>query len=274
MNEHFRITAAEAVFHPVPCSGCRSEGFHGLRYKSDSANYHLCQMCFWRGNMDDKHRDDVFKEYNVWKVPGKPGSSLRRSLRCASAPGSGGQKRLPRFPDQPEQTLDLSNIVPASPLASHNGFHSQSEGGSRHMSPAVSGGYDRLVMARGGGGAGAHGRQFATLPQPGVAGGVNGSSQGRYKNEEHDLIASYARRLAGGPVGGQFGPESSPDDDLNMGPRPGGQKGGHRGQRDQSGERKEDRNLRLVHELELKNAEIMREIARLRQNRATVGELS
>ena len=51
---------------------------------------------------------------------------------------------------------------------------------------------------------------------------MNGSSQGRYKNEEHDLIASYARRLAGGPVW----PESSPDDDLNMGPRPGGQKGG------------------------------------------------
>ena len=225
--------------------------------------------------MDDKHRDDVFKEYNVWKVPGKPGSSLRRSLRCTSAPGSGGQKRLPRFPDQPEQPLDLSNIVPASPLASHNGFHSQSEASSRHMSPAVSGGYERLVMARGGGGGpgpGGHGRQFATLPQPGMAGagGVNGSSQARYKNEEHDLIASYARRLAGGPGGGQFGPESSPDDDLNMGPRPGGQKGGHRGQRDQSGERKEDRNLRLVHELELKNAEIMREIARLRQNRATV----
>ena len=47
-------------------------------------------------------------------------------------------------------------------------------------------------------------------------------------------------------------------------PSPGG--GGGSG----GGERREDRNLRLVHELELKNAEIMREIARLRQNRATV----
>ena len=78
----------------------------------------------------------------------------------------------------------------------------------------------------------------------------------RYKNEEHDLIASYARRLASG------GMESSPDDDLHT-PR-------HRDHRDPSGDRREDRNLRLVHELELKNAEIMREIARLRQNRATV----
>ena len=72
------------MFHPVPCDGCRSEGFHGLRYKSDNANYHLCQvlpslaciialysfgqMCFWRGSMDEEHRDDVFKEYSVWKV--------------------------------------------------------------------------------------------------------------------------------------------------------------------------------------------------------------
>ena len=95
------------------------------------------------------------------------------------------------------------------------------------------------------------------------AGGVNGSSQGlRYKNEEHDLIASYARRLAGGPGEDQ----SSPEDDMRPGPH-------QRGQRDGSGERREDKNLRLVHELELKNAEIMREIARLRQNRATVGYL-
>ena len=85
------------------------------------------------------------------------------------------------------------------------------------------------------------------------------SSQGRgrgrgYKNEEHDLIASYARRLAA----------SSPEDELGAGAEQGG--GGGSG----GGERREDRNLRLVHELELKNAEIMREIARLRQNRATV----
>ena len=85
-------------------------------------------------------------------------------------------------------------------------------------------------------------------------------NQGRFKNEEHDLIASYARRLAG-----QGGPASSPDDDLNI--VSAGQPG-HR--REVSSERKEDKNLRLVHELELKNAEIMREIARLRQNRALV----
>ena len=220
-----RITAAEAIFHPVPCSACASEGFHGLRYKSDSANYHLCQMCFWRGNMDEDHRDDVFKEYSVWKAPGKQ-SGLRRSLRCVPQAGGvggpggpGDQKRIPRFPDQPEPPLDLANIVPASPLPSHNG--------------------SGLMISR-------H-RQFSTLPQSGPV--RHNSSQ------EHDLIATYARRLAA----------TSPDDDLNINVRT--QKGPRR---EQSGDRKEDKNLRLVQELELKNAEIMKEIARLRQNRATV----
>jgi len=264
-----RITAAESVFHPVPCSGCRSEGFPGLRYKSDSANYHLCQMCFWRGNMDDAHRDDVFKEYSVWKTPGKP-SGLRRSMRCVP---SAQQKRLPRFPDKPEPTLDLANIVPASPLPAHNGFHS--EPGSRHMSPAISGA-DRLMartvtasphMPRRPG-------QFATLPQPRVASGNQDKSSQRNRADEHDLIARYANHLAGQTYGSR-GLESSPEEEINHGIR-GVQrrdKSRERG-REQMSDKKDDKNSRrLVHELELKNAEIMREIARLRQNRATVQDL-
>ena len=232
-----RITAAEAVFHPVPCSACRSEGFHGLRYKSDSANYHLCQMCFWRGSMDEAHRDDVFKEFSVWKSPGKQ-SALRRSLRCVPP---AAQKRLPRFPEQPEPPLDLANIVPASPLPTHNGFSDSAQSGPSS--------YERLVMCRPSHPA----RQFATLPGPS---GHSQAGLGRQNSsQEHSLIASYARRLAG----------HSPEDDLDINLRT--QKSQRR---DQSADRKEDKNLRLVQELELKNAEIMKEIARLRQNRATV----
>ena len=220
--------------------------------------------------MDEAHRDDVFKEYSVWKTPGKP-SGLRRSMRCVP---SAQQKRLPRFPDKPEQTLDLANIVPSSPLPAHNGFHS--EPGSRHMSPAISGS-DRLTMTRTVTASPHLSRrtnQFATLPQPRVSAQQEKSSQ-RSRNEEHDLIARYANHLAGQTNRGEYGNrtlESSPEDEMNHGIR-GVQrrdKSRERG-REQSAERKDDKNSRrLVHELELKNAEIMREIARLRQNRATV----
>ena len=216
--------------------------------------------------MDDGHRDDVFKEYSVWKVPGKP-SSLRRSLRCTN-PQNQQKQRLPKFPDKPEPPLDLSNMVPASPLPHHNGF--KSEPGSRHMSPAISN-YDRFMREQHGNNSSAgasadmrpgasadlrQGRQYATMPGPGQH-MVRGQHSGQGRNEEHDLIATYARRLATGADPGH-GLESSPDDDIP------------RHHRDHSSERREDKNLRLVHELEMKNAEIMREIARLRQNRATV----
>jgi len=282
-----RITAAESVFHPVQCSGCQTVGFHGLRYKSDSSNYHLCQMCFWRGKMDLSHRDDVFKEYNVWKVPGKP-SGLRRSMRCV--PAASNNQRLPQFPDQPEQTLDLSNMVPASPLPAHNGFHS--EPGSRHMSPAISGN-ERLGSARIHGSASPrlsrqqHPQQMYTQQQ------MENSSQ-RNKNDEHELIARYANRLAG-----QGGPDTSPEEDIGLPPRPVGRGDGGRERREPSRERREPsrergerrepsrergrgssqergaekNSRRLVHELELKNAEIMREIQRLRQHRAKVRDM-
>jgi len=96
------------------------------------------------------------------------------------------------------------------------------------------------------------------------------------RNEEHDLIARYANRLAS-----SAGLETSPEDEMGgvRGAQGRREKSRERGQsnqreRGQSSERKEEKNSRrLVHELEMKNAEIMREIARLRQNRATVADM-
>ena len=86
------------------------------------------------------------------------------------------------------------------------------------------------------------------------------------KNDEHDLIARYANRLAG-----QAGPDtSSPDDDIGLPPRPLVRREREAG-RERSRERGVGRDSRkLVHELEMKNAEIMMEIQRLRQHRAKV----
>lgn len=83
----------------------------------------------------------------------------------------------------------------------------------------------------------------------------------------------YANHLASSS--GQGGVvETSPESEV------GGVRGAQ-GRRDKSRERghsaerkhEEKNSRRLVHELEMKNAEIMREIARLRQNRATVADM-
>jgi len=335
-----RISGAEGNYHPVACAGCHREGFNGLRYKSDSAPYHLCQLCFWRGEMSEEHRDDVFKEYSAWKTPGKP-SGLRRSIRCVAPPGAVSQ-RLPRFPDKPEETLDLANIIPASPLPTHNGFNqSQSNNGlhsrashtgpngppngptssnNGHTPSRIISGIDKLAITR------LHGssplpvrrssqfnqpthqfnqpiqfnqqnnqfnqpthqfnqpnnqftqptnqfiqplnqfNQFATLPQPSLSSHYDKSSQRRGKGDEHELIAHYASHLADtssldylGLATGVGRPESSPEEDPQY------------TQRRERGQEKDSR--RLVYELEKKNKEIMNEIARLRQNRASVQDM-
>ena len=132
----------------------------------------------------------------------------------------------------------------------------------RHMSPAVSG-LDRLTTSRSlASPLPGRGQQHSrTLPLP----RDQARARGRGTAEEHDLIARYANHLASA---GQ-GLETSPEEEV----------GGFRGpqgsrERGHSVDRKEEKNSRrLVHELEMKNAEIMREIARLRQNRATVADM-
>lgn len=75
---------------------------------------------------------------------------LRRSIRCVPQVPANPQ-RIPRFPEKPEPTLDLSNIVPASPLPSHNGFNQAHNGyggdQGRRLNTAMSG-LDKLTITR------------------------------------------------------------------------------------------------------------------------------
>jgi hypothetical protein len=164
------------VIHPTICSVCHRENFTGFRYRCQRCHaYQLCQDCFWQGRVSLNHQNDhEVKEYSSYKSPSKQiGHSLRKSFRCV--PEKPNQV-LPRFPEQPEKTLNLSHIVPPSPLPSHNGF---SDGG-------LPGAFDRssTLDSR------VTGRSLDS------AGGVSMNRMNNSNDEEHRLIARYAARLA------------------------------------------------------------------------------
>lgn len=121
-----RLATVENVVHPTVCSSCQRENFAGFRYRCQNSRchgYQLCQDCFWQGRTSASHQNDhEVKEYSCFKSPSKQiGHSLRKSFRCV--PEKPATTVLPKFPDQPEKTLNLSHIVPPSPLPSHhNGF--------------------------------------------------------------------------------------------------------------------------------------------------------
>lgn len=121
-----RLATVENMVHTTTCSACQRENFVGFRYRcqhSKCHNYQMCQDCFWQGRVSHHHQNDhEVKEYSSFKSPNKQiGQSLRKSFRCVpEKPSSVGM--IPKFPDQPEKTLNLSHIVPPSPLPSHNGF--------------------------------------------------------------------------------------------------------------------------------------------------------
>lgn len=105
-----RLVNSESVYHPISCGNCLIQGYYGLRYKSDRANYHLCQNCFWRGRISDDHVDDIFKEYNSFKT--SSGKSSLKKLHCMPS-DKRSSKSIPRFPEEPEKPIDLSNMIPS-----------------------------------------------------------------------------------------------------------------------------------------------------------------
>ncbi|XP_078040680.1 dystrobrevin beta isoform X3 [Augochlora pura] len=222
---YHRMAAVETMAHPVMCDVCHKENFTGFRYRCQKCHsYQLCQDCFWRGKVSGTHNNDhETREYSSFKSPSKQiGHSLRKSFRCVPEKG---KNSLPRFPEQPEKTLDLSHIVPPSPLPSHNGFPDPG-----FMAPFDSGSMDSRSTLR--------------------------SMDSSRLDDEHKLIARYAQRLA---------------QEARTMPRA----SSRMSQTEQAGRAPSDANLvsldasraqrELISQLEAKNKEIMREIARLRR---------
>ncbi|CAB0031834.1 unnamed protein product [Trichogramma brassicae] len=208
---YHRLATVESVTHPIACDACHRENFTGFRYRCQKCHsYQLCQDCFWRGKVSGSHTNEhETREYSSFKSPSKQiGHSLRKSFRCVP---DKGKNSIPKFPEQPEKTLDLSHIVPPSPLPSHNGFPDQG-----YMGPFDSGSLDSRSTLR--------------------------SMDSTRLDDEHKLIAMYAQRLS------QEARTSRAPSDANLASLE-----ASRAQRE------------LISQLEAKNKEIMREIARLRR---------
>ncbi|KAL1115090.1 hypothetical protein AAG570_007121 [Ranatra chinensis] len=215
-----RLASVESVVHATVCDACHRENYTGFRYRCAKCHsFQMCQDCFWRGRVASTHtiEHDV-KEYTTYKSPSKQiGHSLRKSFRCVP---DKGKANIPRFPEHPEKPLNLSHIVPPSPLPSHNGF------------PDYTPSYDMGSLDS---------RSTARSPGKCVVQAM------MRLDDEHKLIARYAARLA--QEAHQHSTDIVPLTGLDT----------SRAQRE------------LITQLEAKNREIMREIARLRREQEVVG---
>uniref|UniRef100_A0A3P9L872 Dystrobrevin n=1 Tax=Oryzias latipes TaxID=8090 RepID=A0A3P9L872_ORYLA len=105
-----RLANVEHVYHPVTCSYCHDNGMTGFRYRClRCRGYQLCQNCFWRGKASGSHSSQhQMKEHSSWKSPAKKlGRALSRTLGCVSS----REPPHPIYPEEPERTLNLANIV-------------------------------------------------------------------------------------------------------------------------------------------------------------------
>ncbi|XP_045461197.1 dystrobrevin beta isoform X4 [Harmonia axyridis] len=213
-----RIASVENVVHSIQCDSCLKERFNGFRYRClKCPHYTLCQDCFWRGRVSNPHTlDHQVKEYASFSPNKTLGQSLRKSFRCVPEKS---KNHLPKFPEHPEKTLNLSHIVPPSPVPSHNGFPD-----SNSCNP-----FD---------GMGSLDSRSSTT-----------RSLDSARDDEHRLIARYAAKLA--QEAGQGMGRVSSEACLGM--------DSTRAQRE------------LIGQLEAKNREIMREIARLRRQQELEG---
>ncbi|XP_059212183.1 dystrobrevin beta-like [Centropristis striata] len=221
-----RMANVEHVYHPVSCSYCRGNGMTGFRYRClRCRGYQLCQNCFWRGNASGSHNSQhQMKEHSSWKSPAtKLGRALSRTLGCVSS----REHHHPIYPEEPERTLNLSNIVPARPIGNTSEamlLSSSVPESSKSLSAAQRMNEEHALIA-------AYVNRLQTTP--------SSVDSPRREDEEHKLIARYTSRLAETDGTGVI-PNRSINFDVNKQKR------------------------ELIAQLECKNREILAEIKRLR----------
>ncbi|CAJ1078385.1 dystrobrevin%2C beta a isoform X1 [Xyrichtys novacula] len=221
-----RMANVEHVYHPVSCSYCRSNGMTGFRYRCLCCRgYQLCQDCFWRGNASGSHSSQhQMKEHSSWKSSAtKLGRALSRTLGCVSS----REPPHPIYPEEPERTLNLANIVPTRPLRDSSEamlLSSTAPESSKSLAAAQRMNEEHALIA-------AYVNRLQSSPS-------SADSPGR-QDEEHKLIARYTSRLAETDSAAVI-PNRSINFDVNKQKR------------------------ELIAQLECKNREILAEIKRLR----------
>ncbi|KAM9840444.1 dystrobrevin, beta a isoform 2-T3 [Aulostomus maculatus] len=226
-----RMANVELVYHPVSCSYCRSNGMTGFRYRCVRCRgYQLCQNCFWRGNINGSHSSKhQMKEHSSWRSPAtKLGRALSRTLGCASS----RDPSHPIYPEEPERTLNLANIVPSQPIGNTSEtmlLSSSAPESSKSLVAAQRMNEEHALIA-------AYVNRLQSSPC------IDSPSR---QDEEHQLIARYTSRLADTDSSGVI-PTRSINFDVNKQKR------------------------ELIAQLECKNREILAEIKRLRAEHEAV----
>ncbi|XP_061559913.1 dystrobrevin, beta a isoform X7 [Phycodurus eques] len=227
-----RLANVENVYHPVSCSYCRSNGMTGFRYRClRCRGYQLCQNCFWHGNANGSHGSQhQMKEHSSWKSPAtKLGRALGRTLGCVSS----REPSHPVYPEEPERTLNLANIVPSQPIASPSPamlLSSSAPESTKSLATAQRMNEEHALIA-------AYVNRLQRSPRS-----IPIPSR---QDEEHKLIARYTSRLAETESSGVI-PTRSINFDVNKQKR------------------------ELIAQLESKNREILAEIKRLRSEHDAV----
>ncbi|XP_040017472.1 dystrobrevin, beta a isoform X1 [Gasterosteus aculeatus] len=221
-----RMANVEHVYHPVSCSYCRGNAMTGFRYRClRCRGYQLCQNCFWRGNASGSHSNQhQMKEHSSWKSSAsKLGRALSRTLGCVSS----REPPHPIYPEEPERTLNLSNLVPARPVGNTSD--------AMLLSTSVPESSKSLAAAR------RMNEEHALIAAyvNRLQSGPHSVDSPRREDEEHKLIARYTSRLAETDGHGVI-PNRSINFDVNKQKR------------------------ELIAQLECKNREILAEIKRLR----------